>query len=46
MGQQIFSGKTEGNTKTTIDVSDFAKGIYYVKIYTDKSVEVKAFVKN
>jgi hypothetical protein len=39
LGQQVYAG-----TKTTIDVSNFAKGNYVVKVYTDKGVMTKKFV--
>ncbi|MDR0790079.1 MAG: leucine-rich repeat protein [Bacteroidales bacterium] len=38
-GQKVYAG-----TKTTIDVSSFAKGNYVVKLHTDKSITTKKFV--
>jgi hypothetical protein len=31
--------------KTNIDISAFAKGVYFVKLKTEKGVAVKKFVK-
>ncbi|MDR0789928.1 MAG: leucine-rich repeat protein [Bacteroidales bacterium] len=39
LGLQVYVG-----IKTTIDVSNFAKGNYVVKVYTDKGVMTKKFV--
>ncbi|MDR0790305.1 MAG: leucine-rich repeat protein [Bacteroidales bacterium] len=39
LGQKVYAGMT-----TTIDVSNFAKGNYVVKVYTDKGVMTKKFV--
>jgi RHS repeat-associated protein len=39
LGQKVYAG-----TKTTIDVSNFAKGNYVAKLHTDKGVTTKKFV--
>ncbi|MDR0789197.1 MAG: T9SS type A sorting domain-containing protein [Bacteroidales bacterium] len=39
LGQQVYAG-----IKTTIDVGNFAKGNYVVKVYTDKGVMTRKFV--
>ncbi|MDR0790062.1 MAG: leucine-rich repeat protein [Bacteroidales bacterium] len=39
LGQKVYAG-----IKTTIDVSNFTKGNYVVKVYTDKGVMTKKFV--
>ncbi|MDR0789700.1 MAG: leucine-rich repeat protein [Bacteroidales bacterium] len=43
LGQQVYSAKVDKNN-TMIDVSNFAKGNYVAKIYTDKGVTTKKFV--
>ena len=43
-GQLIENLATTGN-KTNIDVSSLAKGMYFVKVKTEKGVAVKKFVK-
>jgi hypothetical protein len=32
-------------TKTNIDISTFAKGIYYIKLITEKGIAVKKVIK-
>jgi photosystem II stability/assembly factor-like uncharacterized protein len=43
-GRLIRSLKVIGN-KTSIDVSGFAKGMYFVKVKTENGISVKKFVK-
>ncbi len=43
-GQVIKILKTEDNT-TTVDVSGLSRGMYFVKIITEKGIGVKKFVK-
>lgn len=43
-GQLIKRMNTNEN-QTTIDISNFAKGIYFVKLKTDKGIAVKKFLK-
>ena len=38
--------KSEHNPNSKIDVSDIAKGIYFLKIYSDEKVITKQFIKN
>jgi len=42
---QLTKSFTAISNKTTIDVSDFAKGIYFVKVKTENGVAVEKFVK-
>ncbi|MEI8272770.1 MAG: right-handed parallel beta-helix repeat-containing protein [Paludibacter sp.] len=43
MGQVVFSGKI--NAKTVVNASNYARGIYFVKIEQGNSFEVKKFIK-
>ncbi len=43
LGQRLYSNTI--NKKTTIDVSAFAKGVYILKLNTDKGIVVKKFIK-
>jgi hypothetical protein len=43
-GQQIKSIAASDNT-TTIDISTFAKGMYFVKVKTENGIAVKKFIK-
>lgn len=36
--------KTEQNDKSFIDLSDYSKGIYYLKIITDKGIRIEKVV--
>ena len=42
---QILKKQTMQQPKTTIDVSGFARGMYFLEIKTDKGIGVKKFVK-
>ncbi len=44
MGQTVYSSYLNAG-KTIIDISAFAKGIYSIKLYSDKGNVVKKFVK-
>ena len=44
MGQSVYSSQLNTG-KTTIDISAFAKGIYTIKLYSEKGNVVKKFVK-
>ena len=44
MGQSVYSSQLNAG-KTTIDISAFAKGIYTIKLYSEKGNVVKKFVK-
>ena len=45
-GQVLQIPKTnENNNLITFDVSSLSEGIYYVKVETDKGVEMKKIVK-
>jgi PKD repeat protein len=43
---QIIKSIAAGDNTTTIDVSNFARGMYFVKVKTGKGITVKKFVKN
>ncbi|HNW71229.1 MAG TPA: T9SS type A sorting domain-containing protein [Bacteroidales bacterium] len=43
-GQLIKSMKTNGD-KTNIDISGFSRGMYFVKLKSEKKIEVKKFMK-
>jgi predicted secreted protein len=43
-GQLIKTLVTSSN-KTSIDISDFARGIYFIKVKTEKGVMVEKFIK-
>lgn len=43
-GRILKSANTSGN-HATIDISGFAKGMYFVKVKTEKTIAVKKFVK-
>ena len=42
---QLLSRKTLIQTKTSIDISNFADGFYYVTLQTDKGITTKKFIK-
>jgi len=43
---QILKSIATSDNATTIDISSFASGMYFVKVKTEKGVAVKKFVKN
>jgi hypothetical protein len=42
---QVIQTLTSANLKTEIDISKIAKGIYFVKVETEKGIAVKKFIK-
>ena len=42
---QIIKSINEAENQTVIDISDFARGMYFIKAKTDKEIIVKKFVK-
>ena len=42
---QIIKSISVNNNHTSIDISSFARGMYFVKVKTENGVEVKKFVK-
>ena len=45
-GQQVFSTISKINNQTIIDISNFEKGIYFVKYQYNKEIKVEKFVVN
>ena len=43
MGQTVYTSNI--NMKATVNTSAFANGVYILKLYTDKEIVVKKFVK-
>jgi len=44
LGQTIYSQSNIGN-KTTLDVSNYANGVYFVRVISENGVSVNKFVK-
>ncbi len=44
IGRKVFENQTLEN-ETTIDVSDFEKGVYFVRLYSNNEMVTKQFVK-
>ena len=42
---QLLMNQTLNQAKTIIDISDLAKGIYFLKLNTDKGGDAKTFLK-
>jgi hypothetical protein len=42
---RILVSKMVNENQVTLDVSDYAKGIYYVKVNTDKGIKIEKLVK-
>jgi hypothetical protein len=42
---QLIKSLAANNNKTIVDISALAKGMYFVKVKTDKGVVVRKFVK-
>ena len=42
---QIIKALSTTSNQTSIDISDFAKGVYFIKVRTEKGVMVEKFVK-
>jgi len=43
---QILLQQLTQQQKTVINISDFAEGLYYVKVNTDKGIAINKFIKN
>lgn len=46
LGQTIFAKKVQGTTDLTINISDFANGIYIVRVEKDSAIKTLQFIKN
>jgi hypothetical protein len=42
---QLIKSITANENTTSMDISDFAKGMYFVKVKTEKGIAVKKFIK-
>jgi hypothetical protein len=43
-GQEVLT-QTIRDTKTEIDISNFASGVYFVKLINDNQVELRKIIK-
>jgi hypothetical protein len=45
VGREVYSAKTENESSVTIDLSDFAKGLYFIQLHSENNIYRATMVK-